>query len=468
MEDPAASASGQSARKEGGRPKRSRKASLKRTATPKEKKPKNVRWPVGSNYTVQQGEDMLFVMSNVVSEDEDTLWQTESEKRKAAKDGIQASQTKKKPKRQFKMPGEKDMAGSVRPGCRPGFGQNLPEEVLIKIFQMVVVQDGAVPFLCRMSQVCRLWNIAASSPLLWRKATLGHCWIAPGKDQTPETKKMVMDTVNWLAHNRFSQLRDFSLCHWTKNVSSTLEAVSQSCPHLASIKLSYCSGLNASAFLSLGQHSRSLHSIDLQYSEFQVEGFRGYLEEFGSQIKQILFTHGVKYHRLLKAISIGYCPDLELLEVNTKLDSKNCELAVCIQALQRACPKLKTFRMLNVRPSMRSSGDTPVGFPLLEELCIATTSNSYMTDKDLMAVLFGSTKLRVLDIRGCSRITADGLAELPCPGAAALFNELRAPFLLAAHRKERMAMVTCLPCLFSMFVCPDGCTGTVISLCCQV
>jgi len=37
----------------------------------------------------------------------------------------------------------------------------------------------------------------------------------------------------------------------------------------------------------------------------------------------------------------GYCPDLELLEVNTKLDSKGCELAVCIQALQRACPKLK-------------------------------------------------------------------------------------------------------------------------------
>lgn len=37
----------------------------------------------------------------------------------------------------------------------------------------------------------------------------------------------------------------------------------------------------------------------------------------------------------------GCCPNLELLEVNTKLDSKDTELSVYIQALQMACPKLK-------------------------------------------------------------------------------------------------------------------------------
>lgn len=56
------------------------------------------------------------------------------------------------------------------------------------------------------------------------------------------------------------------------------------------------------------------------------------------------------------------------------------------------------------------------GFPLLEELCIATTSYSYMTDNDLLDILFSSTKLRVLDLRGCSRITPSGLANLPCLG----------------------------------------------------
>ena len=48
-----------------------------------------------------------------------------------------------------------------------------------------------------------------------------------------------------------------------------------------------------------------------------------------------------KHNTLYLIIQRGYCPDLELLEVNTRLDSKDCELSVCIQALQMACPKLK-------------------------------------------------------------------------------------------------------------------------------
>lgn len=79
----------------------------------------------------------------------------------------------------------------------------------------------------------------------------------------------------------------------------------------------------------------------------------------------------------------------------------------------------QTFRMMNVRPvhkTMRNGPDSLLGFPLLEELCIATTSYSYTTDKELWEILFGSTKLRVLDLRGCSRITPNGLAALPCSG----------------------------------------------------
>lgn len=100
-----------------------------------------------------------------------------------------------------------------------------------------------------------------------------------------------------------------------------------------------------------------------------MEGLLTYLESHGAQIQQIWFTHGLKYDRLLAAISVsktqafsqaqsgkkkgkksfilrfgfqrGCCPDLELLEVNTKLDSKDGELPLCVQALQMACPKLK-------------------------------------------------------------------------------------------------------------------------------
>uniref|UniRef100_A0A8C5H5A3 F-box/LRR-repeat protein 6 n=1 Tax=Gouania willdenowi TaxID=441366 RepID=A0A8C5H5A3_GOUWI len=98
--------------------------------------------------------------------------------------------------------------------------------------------------------------------------------------------------------------------------------------------------------------------------------------------------------------------------------------AVSPSLLGSDLPKKCTFRMLNVRPhhkTMRNAADPPPGFPLLEELCIATASHSYMTDRDLMDILHGSRRLRVLDVRGCARITPSGLAALPCPELECLF-----------------------------------------------
>ncbi|XP_026155369.1 F-box/LRR-repeat protein 6 isoform X2 [Mastacembelus armatus] len=421
---------------------KSNQSSLKRSSreptNAKAKKHKKARISRSSQlgYTVHQGEDMLLVISSTTSQYNSSAWTSQkkgSKKKKLTKKGsLKANQIKKKKTVRAKpttnnpvAKTEDDTTLSVpQDAIDHRWGQSLPEEVLINIFQMVVIQDGALPFLCRVGRVCRLWNAAASSPVLWRKVTVGHCWVAPGKTQLPKTGQKIKDTFNWLVQNRFSQLRDFSLCHWKNNVNYAVEVMSQSCPHLCSLTLSYCTGLTVEAFHSLGLHSRSLQSINLQHSEFQVEGLLEYLENHGSQIKQIWFTHGQKYDRLLTAITRGYCPDLELLEVNTKLDSKDCELPVCIQALQTACPKLKTFRMLNVRPrhkAIRTGADSTSGFPLLEELCIATTSFSYLTDKDLWDILFGSTRLRVLDLRGCSRITPSGLSALPCLELECLF-----------------------------------------------
>uniref|UniRef100_A0A672ZDP1 Uncharacterized protein n=1 Tax=Sphaeramia orbicularis TaxID=375764 RepID=A0A672ZDP1_9TELE len=106
---------------------------------------------------------------------------------------------------------------------------------------------------------------------------------------------------------------------------------------------------------------------------------------------------------------------------NTTIKNDNFSLLnLCVYSIFH-----QTFRMLNVRPlhkTMRNAcTDSTSGFPLLEELCIATTSYSYMTDKELWDILFGSTKLRVLDLRGCSRITPLGLAALPCQELECLF-----------------------------------------------
>lgn len=58
-------------------------------------------------------------------------------------------------------------------------------------------------FWCRVGSVCRLWNAAASSPFLWCRVTVGHCWVAPGRKQLPQTELRIKDTLDWLSQNRF-------------------------------------------------------------------------------------------------------------------------------------------------------------------------------------------------------------------------------------------------------------------------
>lgn len=185
--------------------KKHKKARVKRSARP--------------SYTVHEGEDMLLVISSSASQYGDSTWAPKkkgSKKKKLSKGKGKTVQIKKKkivrakPKlanntnKDAKVVKEEEDTSLFVPekATDNRWGQSLPEEVLINIFQLVVIQDGAVPFLCRVGRVCRLWNIAASSPVLWRKVTVGHCWIAPGKTQLPKTEEKIKNTFNWLAQNR--------------------------------------------------------------------------------------------------------------------------------------------------------------------------------------------------------------------------------------------------------------------------
>ncbi|KAM4724724.1 F-box/LRR-repeat protein 6 isoform 2-T2 [Anableps anableps] len=346
---------GDAASGSGENPSRSRKTQLKRKAGMKARKAKKAR-ASRPDYTIQQGEDMLLYISNTSSQSEGLLW-TNRRKKVFKTKSLKNQNKKKKParpksrleKKPVKVE-EEDKFSERQLEAEDRWGQHLPEEVLVNIFQMVVTQDGAVPFLCRVGRVCRLWNAAASTLILWRKVAVSHCWIQPARGQTEKTTNRIKETVTWLAQNRFSQLRDFTLCHWATGVDFALETVSKFCPHLQSVHLSYCKGLTASGLRSLGLHSRSLQRINLQHSEI--------------------------------------------------------------------------FRMFNIQiqhKAMRKRDESEEGFPLLDEFCIANTEYSYMTDQVLLDILFGSTKLRVLDLRGSTRITTCGLAQLPCPKLECLF-----------------------------------------------
>ncbi|XP_030645060.1 F-box/LRR-repeat protein 6 [Chanos chanos] len=397
-------------------------------AAKNKKKPKIKRTP-RPNYTVQHGEDMLLIVSNISHYD--SVWKPR--KKRCKRKRTLRGKPRVIPTKRRKTPSkgnteEETVLGTtnleqVHSDTFDKWGQGLPLEILVKIFQMAVHQDGAVPFLCRVGRVCRLWNGAASSPTLWHSVSVSYCWIEPGKSQLPKTEEKIKNTISWLAQNRLCQLREFSLCHWKKHVDYVIQVISESCPLIHSLKLSYCTGVTDTAFQSLGTNCQSLENMNLQHTEFQVDGLVSFLESHGSQLRKIFFTHSTKSDKLLNALS-RCCPELRLLEINTKLDSGYCQLPICIQALQLGCPRLQILRLMNVTPIPKMIRNTPAstsGFPMLEELCIATSSHSFMTDQDLSNILHGSRNLRVLDLRGCSRITAAGLYALPCEELECLY-----------------------------------------------
>lgn len=113
------------------------------------------------NYTVQEGEDMLLVISSSTAHYYGSAWtppRKSTKKRKLTKGKLKTTQVKKKkparakPKLENNLCDREKEEGSLCVGqisTDHRWGEAVPEEVLIKIFQMVVIHDGAVPFLCR-------------------------------------------------------------------------------------------------------------------------------------------------------------------------------------------------------------------------------------------------------------------------------------------------------------------------------
>lgn len=139
---------------------RKRKSHVLRDAKPKKKKKAKVSRPPRLGYTVEQGEDMLLIISN--TNQYDNIWRPKAKgrkKKKILKGKAKVTPAKKKntvlPKgKATKKPLIKK--GELEPTlqhhqeeCFDSWGQSLPVEVLVNIFKMVVHQYGAVPFLCR-------------------------------------------------------------------------------------------------------------------------------------------------------------------------------------------------------------------------------------------------------------------------------------------------------------------------------
>jgi len=132
-----------------------------------------------------------------------------------------------------------------------------------------------------------------------------------------------------------------------------------------------------------------------------------------------------------------HCPNLTLLDLSNVTTQATSHGVLHIEKLQRGCQKLKVLRVTNshITPSTASMQeivrridihiefvikkthfqmDSP-GFPDLEELSVAalTDESRIISDDHLQRILKSSSKLKLLDVRNCTRLTHESLIRLP-------------------------------------------------------
>nr|XP_005564407.2 F-box/LRR-repeat protein 6 isoform X2 [Macaca fascicularis] len=398
----------------------SRKVRRRARAAPRARSAEDWWWdrlaPSGSGYHLLPSDSMLLVLS------EPGPARTRAQRRAARRTPRAARRTPRQPPpgraaAKPKATLRPDPAPSPEEGPDAGWGDRIPLEILVQIFGLLVAADGPMPFLGRAARVCRRWQEAASQPALWHTVTLSSPLAGRPAKGGVKAEKKLLASLEWLMPNRFSQLQRLTLIHWKSQVHPVLKLVGESCPRLTFLKLSGCHGVTADALVMLAKACCQLHSLDLQHSMVESTAVVSFLEEAGSRMRKLWLTYSSQTTAILGALLGSCCPQLQVLEVSSGINRNSIPLQLPVEALQKGCPQLQVLRLLNLmwlpKPLGRGVAPGP-GFPSLEELCLASSACNFVSNEVLGRLLHGSPNLRLLDLRGCARITPAGLQDLPC------------------------------------------------------
>ncbi|XP_050076180.1 F-box/LRR-repeat protein 6 [Anopheles maculipalpis] len=301
------------------------------------------------------------------------------------------------------------------------WANGIPESLLYTIFKNVVQDEGCLPTLIRLSSVCSSWYKMSQNTSLWRTVDLGT-WTKDRFKTEPRLK--------WFIENRLKQATELGLANWkVTNVQCVLDKLLEAAPGLTSITLSGWKALSSDNLLFLVQNFKHLHSLDLSSINAEVNANKtavgqsslcNAITEIGSRLTHLYLAHnrlsGIP--QIVKALST-HCPNLVLLDLSNVNTVAMSHGILHIEQLQHGCQKLKVLRITNSHinlstASLQEQMESP-GFPELEELSVASLADEarLFNDEFLQRILKTSTKLTLLDVRGCARLTHDSLIRLP-------------------------------------------------------
>ncbi|EDW08326.2 F-box/LRR-repeat protein 6 isoform X1 [Drosophila mojavensis] len=301
------------------------------------------------------------------------------------------------------------------------WGHDLPEDVLFHIFEHVVDKEGCLPTLFRLGRVCSLWRQVSLRPTLWRTMDL-TTWI--------KEKYRTELKLKWFVDNRCSACTELNVSNWKiSDINCFLVKLSNGCPNLTGITLSGWKGFTSDHLTYLVDNMQKLQRIDLSSinvemnaskSAVGVNSLCNALQTMGSRLTHLYLAH----NRLagipnIVGVLATHCPNLELLDLSNVTTQATSHGVLYIEKLQHGCQKLKVLRVTNshITPSpasMQEIMDSP-GFPNLEELSVAalTDESRIISDDHLQRILKSSSKLKLLDVRNCTRLTHESLIRLP-------------------------------------------------------
>lgn len=301
------------------------------------------------------------------------------------------------------------------------WGEHIPETILFKIFQHYALQEGALPVLVRLSKVCKLWQRVATEPKLWVKVDLNYV-----KERARTDLRL-----HWLILNRLTCCQDLNLGEWKiRNIQTLLEALCETCTDLRGLNMSGWRGLTADNLRYITSECKKLERLDLSHINSSSAANSQFFTLLGQQMSDRL-THLILAHNKMSSFTqiitniATYCPNLQLLDLSNVKTQAGYTL-LNIEQLQMGCPKLRVLRITNSQiyfaPANITERVSSPGFPCLEELSLAgheetkvahPTSSRSADDDTIDRILKTSCKLRLLDIRGCIRLTNSGVVRIP-------------------------------------------------------
>ncbi|XP_034235255.1 uncharacterized protein LOC117641765 [Thrips palmi] len=307
--------------------------------------------------------------------------------------------------------------------------ESLPKNVLHKIFKYVSHDEGCVPFLVRMQRVCKQWREVAITPDLWHTIELCSTWV---RDRAKNHH-----TFRWLCENRLTSVRELNLGGWKfSGIPSLLDVIANNCVELRALNLTGWQGLHIEHILFIVTNCHKLKKLDLSGVNPEAHNNKGAVSlssmqhltsVMGDRLTHLVLANNklAGVPQIIQAIA-GSCSNLEVLDMSSVRTVAHATAQIHIEKLQEGCSKLRVLRITNSQfalapVTIKEQVESP-GFPNLEELSVASphgrmdslaTSQPFIDDDAIGRILKTSNKLRLLDVRGCSKITDSSLVRIP-------------------------------------------------------